>query len=918
MWISPSALSASSRQRTAGGIVLLLTLALGGVVQWGPLGSDRNSVREPQLSQVDPLPRGMPPRTPQLPDPTPDAERTASPLPAASLVWPSSAPVGKPSGLHFNGMRFAPDPDAGTKLRELQGRLEPDASRVVLLGLTFQPTPNETAQLALAGVKLLSWVPDRGYLARISLPTKGLGTPLAGVEVIQPLDARLRIRPGLRNESGESEVPVYVHLVSDRGGAELVQRLAGLGFTGLSLQQNAHQAYLAGKIPGPNLAAFLAASGDDPDVQAVEPGQRARPLNESARRTLQSGDFLGPVPFYEAGIFGSNQVIAVCDTGIDPDSCYFREETDRWPPTNRLGEFRVDLTQRKVIAVDFLYLGDDPTDPRDWDNHGHGTGVAGCAAGSDLNAPFDPDIPNGMAPGAKLIIQDAGFVTTDSCADLIGLGCPVTNFLAVLLQAQAQGATIHNNSWGDREDAVDQNTYSQPARELDFAAWSHRDFLVVCAGGNSALPDLVGSPSVAKNGLSVGATQSGSGQGRMAVFSSRGWASDGRLKPDLVAPGQGIRTAGGDGDIRTRNCNSANMSGTSFSSPLVAGMAALVRDYFAQGFYPDGAASPLRARPSVSSALVKAVLINSTVPVLNSASPPPARDQGWGRVNLSRALSLATDPSHRQLWVADVTNGFPQGASFPQLGYLRAQAGELLKITLVWTDYPATPGADRHLVNDLDLRLRSRHREFKGNEFSAGVSTSGTEFDRVNNVEQILVMPQPGEVFELSVWSHRIIEGPQPFAVVVTGKFEPIASDRDSDADGLPDGWELLHTGDLSLEPQLDPDRDGIGTAAEYAANTHPLDAGSRPTLEIESVDAEGITLKLGVSEGRRYRLETAALSPSGAPVPGDWDWTSLPGELLTGQPMGQEVRQLRLGRDPVGGGRLYRVRIESPEDPLR
>lgn len=917
MWITPSALSASSHRRVAGGILIGISLVLGGVIRWWAPGSARDP-QNSQASHPDVSPPGGTLRMQQVLDRAPDGNRASSPLTHPRPAWSPSTRAGASSGLSFNGVRFAPDPEAGAKLRDLQARLEPGASQVVLLGLASLPTADETVQLTTAGVKLLSWVPESGYLARVSQPTNGLQVSLAGVEVVQPLDSRLRIRAVLRKDTDDSEVPVYVHLVSDRDGVELLQRLAARGFTGLSRQQNEHQAYLAGKIPSPRWAAFLAASGEDPDVQWVEPGVRARPLNESARRTLQSGDFLGPVPFYEAGIYGSNQVIAVCDTGIDMDSCYFREEPDRWPATNRLGEVRVDLAQRKVIAVDFLHAGDDPTDPRGWDNHGHGTGVAGCAAGSDVNAPLDPDIPNGMAPGAKLIIQDAGYVMTDVCADLIGLGCPVTNFLPVLLQAQAQGATIHNNSWGDREDAVDQNTYSQPARELDLAAWNHRDFLVVCAAGNSALPDLVGSPSVAKNGLSVGATQSGSGQDRMAFFSSRGWASDGRLKPDLVAPGQGVHTAGGDGDLRTRNCNSANLSGTSFSSPLVAGMAALVRDYFAQGFYPDGAASPLRARPSVSSALVKAVLINSTVSLLGSASPPPARDQGWGRVNLSRSLPLTADPSQRRLWVADVTNGFARSASFPRLAYLRARAGELVKVTLVWTDYPATAGVDRHLVNDLDLRLRSRHREFKGNEFSAGLSASGAEFDRINNVEQILVMPQEGEVFELSVWSHRIIEGPQPFAVVVTGAFEPIPGDRDADGDGLPDGWELFHTGDLSFEPQVDPDHDGVATADEYAANSHPLDPGSRPILAIESVEAESITLRLGVSEGRRYRLETAVLPPGGAPWPGGWEWTSLPGELLAGQPMDLEVRQLRIGRDPADGGRLYRVRIESPDEPLR
>jgi hypothetical protein len=102
--------------------------------------------------------------------------------------------------------------------------------------------------------------------------------------------------------------------------------------------------------------------------------------------------------------------------------------------------------------------------------------------GASLSDPVGTNGYNGMAPGALLVVQDAGFSVFDSCADLVGLGCPVTNFLPSLRQAHAQGARVHNNSWGDNEDGVFTNlhAYTQASRDLDGMTWEYRDFLV-CA-----------------------------------------------------------------------------------------------------------------------------------------------------------------------------------------------------------------------------------------------------------------------------------------------------------------------------------------------------------------------------------------------------------------------------------------------------
>lgn len=831
-----------------------------------------------------------------------------TPVLLATITLPAPSPA--PPSVRFNGHQFAFDPNASAALAECQRRLGNGGTLVALVGLTARPGPRLPAELAERGVELLDYVPDDGWVARV----RGTSDPLQDPHVFcfQPLDASLRVHTKLSDLAlGEpaSEVPVYVHAVADRSVTSLAEALADGGFAPLTSVAVGDRQHLAGVVAASQFPAFLRLVANHTDTLWVEPGRGARLFNARAARSTQSGAFNGGTPFFERGIIGAGQVIAVCDTGLDVDSCFFRDSEGRRPPVNRLDGLAVDWTMRKVVAATFLDPDDDPDDPAAWDNHGHGTAVAGSAAGSSLYAPWDPQADNGMAPGAWLIIQDAGYRSLGAgVGELPGLGYPVTNFYPVLRQAVALGASIQNISWGDLDDAWQPNLYSQTCRELDLVTWSNKHFLVVCAAGNNSFTDSVGSPSTAKNGLSVAASLAGSGEGRVASYSSRGWASDGRFKPDLTAPGQ-VWTAGGDGDITTENCYRANRAGTSFAAPVVAGLAALVRDYFAQGFHPTG--SPVLADewPDVSAALAKAVLINATVPMSAASAPPPARDQGWGRVNLSRTLRLS--PDGPALLGLDHRAGFAHSPAFPHRTFLRVTGtNRPLKVTLVWSDYPATPGADQHLVNDLDLRVRTPSLALKGNHIRDGQSLSGGDFDRLNNVEQVVWTPAPGELLEVSVWARRIVVGPQDCALVASGEFEVIPLHQDQDADGLPDYWEHWHFGSLDARPEDDPDGDGATNAAEFAANTDPTDAASVARLEIARLESGGITLSMRVSEGREYVLEqrVAVAHPE--------MWMAITKPLLVGDPIGEGRMSVAHPAPATADGpaaEFFRVRIQGP-----
>jgi hypothetical protein len=420
-----------------------------------------------------------------------------------------------------------------------------------------------------------------------------------------------------------------------------------------------------------------------------------------------------------------------------------------------------------VIAVDFLWEQDDPDDRRDWDDMGHGTHVGGTIAGDSPYPEGEHNGNDGMAPAAKLVVQDGGF-EVDDCADMPALGCPTSDLHVVFEQAYIQGARVHQNSWGDNENAEVQSVYTDGSQDADEFTWARPDFLLVFSAGNNG-PDLekINGPATAKNVLAVGATRRAYEADTAPDFSSRGPADDGRVKPDVMFPGVQIRSAEGDEDINTDNCDTQGLSGTSMSGPGAAGLAVLARQYFMDGFYPEGVASDTDAF-APSAALLKATLINSAQPMAGVDDPVPSPVQGWGRVMLDATLYFEGDTS--RLFVDDRVIGFADETDdWIQYAVLVASADEPLQATLVWTDYPSTPMADTHLVNDLDLRLNGPDGELWGNALENGESVPGGEPDRINNVEQvILAVPTPG-LYTLRILPHAIPMGPQPFALVLRG-----------------------------------------------------------------------------------------------------------------------------------------------------
>jgi hypothetical protein len=674
-------------------------------------------------------------------------------------------------------------------------------------------------KLREAGCIPLLYLPDDGWL--VALPPGREVPTIEGVAGWFPLMPQDRIprdlSPRALDPSGERrEIPFLLHLLPGAEERPVVDLLVAEGLPVIGVGREGDRGRVATAIPRGEAQQLLSRLSRLPGLLFAEPVRRISLANDRSVGTVQSGvqGFSSAVtPVWNEGLHGEGQVVGEIDTGIDADSCWFRDPSLGLPPTNGWAagsgyETEVDPSQRKLIACDFLFSCDqfpvsagcdDPSNPLAWDDHGHGTHVAGNLAGDDFANPVTHDTADGIAPAAKLVVQDAGY-SADDCADLPGIGCPVTSLVPLFGQAWQQGVRIHNDSWGDNENAAapGQSNYSARARDVDSFVWSHPEMLIVFAAGNGGSGSVdfsVGSPATCKNGIAVGSTRrtaTGSDE-NISSFSARGWSGDGRIKPDLMAPGCN-GSAGGNLSVASPSCASDSGCGTSYASPTLAGAAALVRQYFTEGFWPGGVRNPAGGFPP-SAALLKALLIASAVPMtgfdnsgMGSISPIPSNEQGWGRVKLDGALAFGSAPA-RKLYVDDHRIGLTTGSAGPfSYALSGVSTGEPLKVVLVWSDYPgevdSPPSAPSignpagwsapRLVNDLDLVVAGPSGTYRGNVFSAGSSTTGGSADARNNVEVVLLpFPSAGD-WTISVQSSNVVQGGQEFALVVTGAWSGV------------------------------------------------------------------------------------------------------------------------------------------------
>jgi hypothetical protein len=639
-----------------------------------------------------------------------------------------------------------------------------------LLIQTKQPLDTDQKnELAGLGVKLLEYVPDATYIANYAPTDLSKIRALPYVAWANTYLHGFKLAPALLTAAGDLTTANLMAATTTPPSAawrqpRLVDVVLQNGVQPDSvLDKVAGAAHLDPKTLKAGTQKFrisvqqrylkdLAAIDEVRHVEDVVP---LKLHNNFARKILAvMGNPGGPSRF-----LGDGQLVAVGDTGFDVGS------------TSNVHPAFAGRVQK-------LYALGRPGDASDPD--GHGTHVAGSVLGDGNSAAMGGAI-QGTAPKAKLVLQsllDAGGGLGGIPADLHDLfEDPYT----------VDGARVHTNSWGS---TVGDGSYDANARELDDFVWNHRDLVVCFAAGNSGRdgsrtghidPGSVSAPSTAKNCITVGATENNrptidihydifgfpaspfasdlvaDNPEGMAAFSGRGPTTDRRIKPDVVAPGTAILSTLSRSVVSPSTDWGVSSDpafffdgGTSMSTPLIAGCTALVREFLLRD---HGNSTP-------SAALVKALLINGAHPIAGQYTPSevgniPGISEGFGRVNI-----LATVGP----FPAGVTVDFKDEATLLDTNQQESTTvaipagAKQLKVTLVWTD-----PAGETLQNDLDLIVKTAD----GQERHGNVPSSSTDFDRTNNVEQV-VWPNPAAGnATITVKAFRVTSVPaQPYALV--------------------------------------------------------------------------------------------------------------------------------------------------------
>ncbi|MBO2008448.1 S8 family serine peptidase [Hymenobacter negativus] len=498
-----------------------------------------------------------------------------------------------------------------------------------LLQFTHLPTEAQKATLRRAGVQLFDYLPLKAYTA--SLPAGLAHSQLAGLGLrsIGAMPGRWKLAGTLaqgtvpahaRRTAGQLEVALTYYPALTP--AQVRTALAGAEFQVLSQDDFAHQM----RVVLAETAVLRLA--ELPWVSTVEaapaPGQPENFRGRTDHRANALATDYGAGRHYD----GRGVTVGHGDDGaIGP---------------------HIDFQGRVDVSTAGVSRGD------------HGDHVAGTIMGAGNLEPRN----RGQAVGAFNFYQDYPNNINQAPANYAN---------------SARRVRVTSSSYSDGNNAG----YTSFARSLDQQMRQLPFLIHVFSSGNAGTSDfgygagagwgnITGGQKMGKNVLTVGNVDY---RDALASSSSRGPATDGRIKPEVCAVGTNVTSTYGGNTYAT-------ISGTSMACPGVSGVTAQL----------VGAYRSLNAGAEAPGALLKAVLMNTAEDLGN---PGPDFRFGYGRINGLRAVRVLEGHTY---FLDTLTQG--QSRTF----VVPAVAGKTqLRVMLHWTDYEGAANARPALVNNLDL-----------------------------------------------------------------------------------------------------------------------------------------------------------------------------------------------------------------------
>jgi subtilisin family serine protease len=534
-------------------------------------------------------------------------------------------------------------------------------SGLFLIQFEDQPQPADRSSLKAMGLELVKYVPDDAFIARFNRVSPDAVRALNFIRAVEPYRAEYKIHPSLSAAArgGTLTNPAVAVSILLSPGASPTE-IAAVRTLLSAVHQESH--LRQGTILRGNLnPSSLQTLAQSESVLWVEPAPKRKLVDEAAAKIVggDDGRVATPTLTQQMGFTGSNVTVCVADTGLD---------------TGNTNTMHPDLRGR---VTGFQFYGTNIFDGSD--GYGHGTHCAGIVAGNAATGETDPDSGQfyglGVASGASLFIERIFDADANEAS-------PFPSDETLTQDAVQHGAKIGSNSWGSDvqgEYDIDAAQFDELVRDADASTPGDQPYILEFSAGNAG-PDAqtLDSPATGKNVIATGASENvagtlaltyglyADGPDTMCDFSSRGPCADGRIKPDLVAPGSWIASAASaaapdEAAIAWTAIDDyyVYMGGTSMSGPHAAGAAAVFVQFY-QNTHGNAVPSP---------ALVKAALINSADELDESnggPGPVPNNDEGWGRINLANIVTTNVNALPRMYQYLDQTVLLTNGQVYSQ------------------------------------------------------------------------------------------------------------------------------------------------------------------------------------------------------------------------------------------------------------